>query len=75
MAAKETTAREGRMEEALCRIQDWCGAYPIEAFPEPDMTAIREKLGDGPMAALHASWARHLLDGIARHAREGLKDD
>ena len=68
-----TADRENRMEEALRHIRNWCEAYPIEAFPEPDLTVIRAQIGDGPMAALHAHWARHLLEGIARHAQKGLQ--
>jgi hypothetical protein len=64
---------EERMADALRRIQSWCDAYPIEAFPEPDLKAIREKIGDSAMSALHASWARHILKGIARHAQKGLQ--
>lgn len=65
--------RAKRMEDALHRILGWCEAYPIETFPEPDMMAIRRVLSDDKISSLHAYWARHLLDGIARHAREGLQ--
>ncbi len=60
------------MERALRQILDWCEAYPIEVFPEPDLGAIRKKVGDSQMSRLHASWARHLLAGIAGYARGGL---
>ena len=58
--------------QALQKILDWCNAYPIEVFPDPDLGAIRELIGENAMSCLHASWARHLLQGIARHARSGL---
>jgi hypothetical protein len=67
--------REERMEEALTIIKNWCEAYSIEVFPKPDLKAAREKLGDSLMATLHAYWARHLLEGIAQHARRGLQND
>ncbi len=64
-----------RMHDALFHIRVWTRAYPVELFPEltqPEMAAIRAKLGDAEMGRLHASWARHILAGIARYAREGL---
>jgi hypothetical protein len=70
----EATDREERMEEALHRIQNWCDAYPLETFPKPDLAAIREKIGDGPMSALHAHWARHLLSGIGAKIKEALRE-
>jgi len=63
-----------RMQEHLRAVHDWCEAYPIGTFPEPDMAKYRESLeGSGlSMGDLHASWARHLLSGITRHAARGL---
>jgi hypothetical protein len=74
MADQQTTDREDRMEEALRQILDWCEAYPVDMFAEPDLKAIQAQIGDSAMARLHASWARHLLGGIAEHARRGLQD-
>ncbi len=69
MPAEQTTEIE-----ALHKILAWCEAYPEAVFPEPDLGWIKDQIGAGAMSALHAHWARHLLDGIARYAREGLKD-
>jgi hypothetical protein len=30
-------------------------------FPESDLEAARQKLGDAEMAKLHAVWGRHIL--------------
>ncbi len=66
------TESTDHMEDALRSIKRWCEAYPLEVFPEPDKAAIRALIGDDRMAALHASWARQILTGIARYVREGL---
>lgn len=75
----ETTdveSAEDRLERALVALQrviHWCEAYPINVFPEPgDISSLRELIGDDEMCRLHASWARHLLSGIAGYAKEGL---
>jgi hypothetical protein len=65
-------ADSDRMHDALWHIRAWCEAYPLEVFPEPDFAAIRERIGDEAMSALHASWARHIVSGISRYARKGL---
>jgi hypothetical protein len=60
------------MRDALWSIKQWCEAYPVEVFPEPDLAAIREKIGDSAMSKLHASWVRHILSGVKRHVDAGL---
>ena len=62
-------ALDGDCADRLHRIVQWCEAYPIEVFPEPDLAAARVALGDGLYSALHASWARHIVNGIADIAR------
>ena len=62
-------ALAGDCTDRLHRITQWCEAYPIEVFPEPDLAAARAALGDGLYSALHASWARHIVNGIADIAR------
>lgn len=75
--ARLAAAEIRRMTEQLRDIRDWCAAYPASVFPEPDLKKCQETLeGAGlSMGALHASWARHLLSGIARHALVGLGAD
>ena len=63
-----------RMQDALRSILAWAEAYPLAAFPEPDLHKARVALENAgiDMGALHGTWARHLLDGMARYARKGL---
>lgn len=63
-----------RLREALQKIADWCGAYPIEMFPQDaaDHALDACKRAGIPVGAMHASWARHLLGGIGRDARAAL---
>lgn len=73
-SAKRIPARESPAADACRRILGWAGAYPVEAFPEPDLAECRLLLGDARMSALHATWGRHLLAGVAKIAAEGLAD-
>ena len=56
------------MREKLHRIQDWCNAYPLDVFPEPDMAQARALLQAGgvDLGAVAASNMRHVLSGIMR---------
>jgi len=65
-----------RDQHALRRILQWCEAYELKycpPIPEERLAEIAELLQDD-MGKLHAGWARHLLDGIAKIAREALDD-
>ena len=72
------TDRELKLEEALIKIYQWCMAYPHSVFTPLSedqivdagraLTNINIDIG-----ALHAEWARHLLDGIGEIAKEGLE--
>jgi hypothetical protein len=68
------TEREERLEEALQRIAQWCEAYPIEMFPEPDFKRAAELLRAGGITldAISASCMRHCVEGIGKIARDGL---
>ena len=73
------TDREERVEEALLRIKQWTNAYPVTVFkpiPPEKMKLASKVLADNgiDMGALHASWARHILNGIGEICEEGLKD-
>jgi hypothetical protein len=39
---------------------------------QPEMAEIQRLLGSALMSRLHASWARHILSGIARYVDAGL---
>lgn len=59
---------------ALFRVLAWCEAYPVEAFPEPDMAQARALLQAGgiDLGAVAASNMRHVLKGIERIIQEAL---
>ena len=63
------TDRENDLEEALAEIRQWAKAYPVEVFlpmSEADLLIARTVLlASGiRMDALHAHWARHILNGV-----------
>jgi hypothetical protein len=62
MDPKDRRIRE--LEEQLQRISDWCEAYPLDVFTEPDMEQVRRLLGDTLLTQLSAHNFRHVLDGI-----------
>lgn len=53
--------------DALEKIADWCNAYPLTVFPEPDMAkaATLLKAGGITLDAVSASNMRHVLKGVA----------
>lgn len=69
-------ALNARLVEGLEGIANWCEAYSVEAFPEEAAeSALRSMTVAGiDPGALHASWARHLLNGIGRDARALLAE-
>lgn len=73
------TDRELRLEQALTEILQWSMAYPMTVFlnlPEDKLEDARQALKsvDIDMGALHAQWARHLVSGIGKIAKEALED-
>jgi hypothetical protein len=68
------TEREERLEEALERIVSWSEAYPLDIFPEPDWSKVREMLEAGGITldAVSASCMRHVVEGVGKIAREAL---
>lgn len=69
--------REEELEEALEAIKQWCDAYPRHIFRDVTVEEINQMaklLQDNDMRidALHAHWARHLLDGIGKIATQAL---
>jgi hypothetical protein len=57
-------AEKRELEARLQRISDWCEAYPLDVFTEPDMEQVRKLLGDTLLTQLSAHNFRHVLDGI-----------
>lgn len=62
------------LEEALLRIIQWSEAYPLDIFPEPDLKKARELLAVGGITldAISAHCMRHVIQGVAKIAREVL---
>lgn len=56
------------LKDKLKKIKDWCEAYPIEQFPEPDLEAVKKVLEEAGLSfgAVTASNVRHVLEGIKR---------
>jgi hypothetical protein len=61
------------LREKLSRIEQWCDAYPLDIFPEPDLKKARALLEAGGMTldSVSAYAMRHVLKGI----REIIEDD
>ena len=73
------TEREGDLHDALVRIKQWCEAYPVEMFRPPttaEWTRATQVLraSDISISNLHASWARHILSGVAKIVDEALQE-
>lgn len=54
--------------EKLESIRQWCDAYPVAVFPEPDFEKARQLLAAGGMTldAITASNFRMVLTGIRK---------
>jgi hypothetical protein len=66
--------KNDRMEAHLEAISAWGDAYPLIVFPEPDFKKVRELLEAGGITldCVSASNMRHVVEGVAKIAREGL---
>ena len=55
-------------DDVLRKIKDWCRAYPLEVFPEPDLKKAAEVLREAGMTldSISASSMRHVLKGIQK---------
>jgi hypothetical protein len=68
-----TDWRDERIEElesVLESIKNWCEAYPLDVFPEPDLEMCKQLLDDSLLTQLSAHNMRHVLTGIARIASQ-----
>ena len=67
--------RIAELEAALQRIDNWAKAYPIKAFPEPDLKKAAKVLKDAGLTidAISASNMRHVLDGVKDITKQALK--
>jgi len=55
-------------EEKLQQIKNWCEAYPLDVFPEPDFKKVHKILRENGLSldAVSASNMRHVLRGIQK---------
>lgn len=66
------------MEDALQQIEQWADAYPETMFRPISSEKLKEannalKAIGVDMGAMHAGWARHIVDGIGKIARTALR--
>lgn len=63
------------LETALQRIDNWAKAYPLKAFPEPDLVEVHEILKAHGLSldVVSASNMRHVLDGVKDIVEQALK--
>ena len=61
-------ARIVELENRLARIVNWCDAYPLDVFPEPDWGNVRELLGDALLTQVSAANMRHVVEGMKKIA-------
>tara|TARA_R110002094_G_scaffold54390_7_gene65609 strand:- start:4112 stop:4663 length:552 start_codon:yes stop_codon:yes gene_type:complete len=64
LAAAEADA--GRYQDVLQKIQSWCEAYPLDVFPEPDWSEVKDKLGAKLLSRVSASNMRHVVLGVKK---------
>ena len=65
-----------RLKEAIEFVDNWCKAYPIEIFPEPDMKKAHEILKKHGMTldAIGASNMRHVINGVREELKKALEE-
>ncbi len=56
------------MSKKLYKIRQWCEAYPLDVFPEPDFKRAAKVLKENGMTidAISASNMRHVLTGVKK---------
>lgn len=74
MAVGDAVACIERQRTALERIVQWSEAYPLDAFPEPDLKKAREVLSAAGLSLdqISASSMRHVITRVAEIARGAL---
>jgi hypothetical protein len=65
------------LEDKLQQITNWCDAYPVESFPEPDLEEVEYVLKSKgfSIGEVTASISRHVLGGIKRIIDESEQTD
>ena len=69
-------AENKNLRKALERIQSWSEAYPLTAFPKPDLKKAAQvlKAADMTLDAISADAMRHVINGVKNIVSEALKE-
>ena len=72
----ELEAENAKLKELFGRIQTWTKAYPLSAFPKPDLKKAHEALKAAGMTldAISADAMRHVLEGLTKITDEALNE-
>jgi hypothetical protein len=72
--AEKAEAERDRMREALNLVLGWSEAYPVDVFPQQDLTLAEKVLKKAgiSMSAMHGNWARHLIENLGKIADAAL---
>jgi hypothetical protein len=64
-----------RLRSALVAVVRWAEAYPLSAFPEPDLEKVAELLRAGGVSldSVSAANIRHVVEGVGEIARKALR--
>ena len=62
--------------DALFAIKQWAEAYPIAAFPEPDLKKAAEVLKANGLSldSISGYVSRHIIEGVGKIAKDALDD-
>ena len=73
---KELETENDKFEDALVRIDTWAKAYPLKAFPRPDLKKARQvlKAADMTLDAISGDAMRHVLDGVKDIVEQVLEE-
>lgn len=61
-------------EDKLHKISQWCRAYPLGIFTEPDWNVVREKLGATLLTQVSGSNMRHIVNSISEIIGQEILD-
>jgi hypothetical protein len=71
----ELRGRVEELEDCLQKIVNWCDAYPLDIFPEPDFEAVKFALASKgiKLDAVSASNMRHVVNGVKKQITTTLE--
>lgn len=75
---EDITKLEDKFEDVqilLERMQQWCDAYPLDMFPEPDLKLARALLAAGGITldSVTVYAMRHVVNGMRGYVEEAIK--